>query len=597
MLTHLSVRKFAIIDQLELDFTPGLNVLTGETGAGKSIIVEALAALRGTRVGDEVIRWGEDEGRIDAVFNIEHSNCTEEIFEVLLESGIDLDDHTLILTRELKRGRSNLCRINGRVTTLSLLSRVGQELVDLHAQGEQASLTEPRKQLDLLDRFAGVEELRDTLTSRVKRLREVRRQLEALRMDDREMTRRIDRLQYEVGEIGRARLEPGEDAMLEQELRVLSNAERVIRLADAVYRYVDCGTEREPSARDQLANAHRMFKQLREVDDTMAEKTKMVEEILPVLEELGRSIRAYRDNVELDPRRLASVEERLRLIDHLKRKYGGSIEEILGYAEKARRELEALSSCEERAKALDKEEGELLSEIALLAGELSTARLEGAKKLQSEIEELLPTIGMAGVRFRIAVEQEEGEGIEIGGMRYRLTEAGIDWVDFLIATARDESLKPLRKVASSGEISRMMLAIRSVLSDADQVSALVFDEIDSGMGARGGAIVAEKLLQLSRCHQVICVTHLPQIASLADCHVRITKERAGGRTVAKARSLVGGERMEELNQMMGSVGEHGRQGAMEMYQAAQKRRGAEVLARVQFAPPEAQLGGDKGWRR
>jgi len=586
MLTRLSIRNFAIIDQLELDFTPGLNVLTGETGAGKSIIVEALAILRGTRVGDEVIRWGEDGARIDAVFEIEPSHCSGEIFELLVESGIDLDDHHLILTRELKRERTNLCRINGRVTTLSLLSRVAHQLVDLHAQGEQTSLTQPRKQLDLLDRFAAAEELRDTLVARVKRLREVRGQLQQLHMDEREMTRRIDRLQYEVEEIGRARLEPGEDGKLEQELKVLSNAEKVIQLADAIYRCVDSGAERGPSARDEVANAHRMLKQLVDVDASMADKVKMVEEVLPVLEELGRSMRAYRDSVDLDPRRLASVEERLRLINHLKRKYGDSIEEILGYAEKARSELEALSSGEESAKALEEEETKLLSEIAALASELSTDRLEASKRLQFEIEELLPTVGMAGVRFGIAVEQEEGEGIEIDGIRYRLTEAGIDRVEFLIATANGEPLKPFRKVASSGEISRIMLAIRSVLAGADQVPLLVFDEIDSGMGARGGAPIAEKLLRLSRSHQVICVTHLPQIASLADNHMRISKQTEAGRTVTKARSLLGGQRIKELKEMTGLVGEHGRHGAIEMYEVAQKRRGAEVWARVQLVPAE-----------
>ncbi len=587
MLTDLSVRNFAIIDELELDFTPGLNVLTGETGAGKSIIVEAFGTLRGTRVGDEVIRWGEEEARVDAVFKIEPSHCSGEIFELLLESDIHLDDHTLILTRELKRGRSNLCRINGRVTTLSLLSGVAQQLVDLHAQGEQVSLTEPRKQLDLLDGFARVEELRDSLAARVKRLREVRRELEQLLIDEREMARRIDRLQYEVEEISRARLEPGEDTSLQQELGILSNAERVIHLADAIYRCVDCGTEREPSARDQLANAYRLLKRLLQIDDNAAENLKMVEEVLPVLEELGRGMRAYRDSVDLDPRRFASVEERLRLINHLKRKYGDSIEEILGYAEKARRELDALSTREETTNALEKEKAELLSEIALLARELSTTRLEASERLQSEIEEVLPTMGMAGVRFRIAVEQEEGEEIRVGGQGYRLNETGIDHVEFLVATAKGEPLKPLRKVASSGEISRIMLAVRSVLSDADQTTLLIFDEIDSGMGARGGAVIAEKLLGLSRSHQVICVTHLPQIASLADNHLRVTKEREGRRTVTKAQSLAGRERIEELNEMMGSVGEHGWQGAMEMYEAAQKRRGAEVSARVQFAPAQA----------
>ena len=588
MLTHLSIRNFAIIDQLELDFTPGLNVLTGETGAGKSIIVEALATLRGTRVGDEVIRWGEEEARIDAVFKIEPGHCSGEIFELLLGSGIDLDDHTLILTRELKRERANLCRINGCVTTLSLLAGVAQQLVDLHAQGEQASLVQPRKQLDLLDRFAGVEELRDILASRVKRLRDIGRQLRRLRIDEREMARRIDRLQYEVEEIGRARLAPGEDTSLEQELGILSNAERVIHLADAIYRCVDCGTEREPSARDQLANAYRLFKQLLQMDDNAADKVKMMEEVLPVLEELGRGMRAYRDGVEVDPRRLASVEERLRVINHLKRKYGESIEDILDYLERAKRELETISSHEERAKVLEKEENEVFSEIAKFAGELSMTRLEASKRLQSEIEEVLPTMGMAGVQFRIALEQEQGEGIRIGGQGYRLNETGIDRVEFLVATARGEPLKPLRKVASSGEISRTMLAIRAVLCDADEMPLLIFDEIDSGMGARGGSLIGEKLLRLSRAHQVICVTHLPQIASVGDNHLRITKEKAGGRTVTKASTLLGDARIEELNEMMGSVGRHGRQGAMEMYEAAQKRRGAEVSARVQFALAEAQ---------
>ncbi|HAL62565.1 MAG TPA: DNA repair protein RecN [Chloroflexi bacterium] len=587
MLIHLSVWNFAIIDQLELDFTPGLNVLTGETGAGKSIILEALATLRGSHVGDEVIRWGEDEARIDAVFKIEPGHCSKEISEILLESGIDLDDHHLILTRELKRGRSNLCRINGRVTTLSLLSGVAQQLVDLHAQGEQASLIQPRKQHDLLDRFAGVEELRDILASRVKRLRQVQRQLKGLQIDEREMARRIDRLQYEIEEISRARLELGEDGALEQELRVLSNAEKVIHLADSIYRCVDSGTEREPSARDQLANGHRMLKQLVQVDDSMAEKVKMVEEVLPVLEELGRGVRAYRDSVELDPRRLVSVEERLRLINDLKRKYGDSIEEILDYLERAKRELEAISSHEQRVNVLE-EKSELLSEIASFAGELSTTRLEASKRLQSEIEEILPTIGMDGVRFRVAVEREEGEGITVGQKSYRLNETGIDRVEFLVATANGEPLKPLRKIASSGEICRTMLAIRSVLCDADQIPVLVFDEIDSGMGARGGAVIGEKLLRLSRSHQVVCVTHLPQIASLAGNHLRITKEKAGCRTVTKAWRLLGDARIEELNEMMGSVGAHGRQGAIEMYEAGQKRREAEVSARVQFAPAEAQ---------
>ncbi len=573
MLAEIDIVNFAIIEHLHLKFHRGFNVLTGETGAGKSIIIDAVSTLLGGRAQSEFLRAGADRTRVEGIFALEPT-ARENIFPILDEMGIEHADDTLIVTREINREGRNTCRINGRAVTLHVLQRVGESLVDIHGQSEHLSLLRVREHVDFLDRYGNLWEARARVAEKVKALRAVRAELKDLMRDEREIARRVDRLTFVVDEITQANLRAGEEEALKQERELLGNAELRANLADHAYRALYGGGEDEKGAVDLFNEALQAISGLEKYDSAVKELREQAEAAVAQSDDLSRALRHYRDAVEHDPARLQQIDERLDLIFRLKRKYGESIEEILAFGENAARELASISHAEQRIEELRSQETTLLRAIAALGTELERARRQAGDSLSSEIEVQLQDLGMAKAKFGVSLSREENpEGVEVDGCRVAFDTTGIDRVEFQVSPNPGEPLKPLAKIASGGETSRLMLAMKSVLSAADHVPTLIFDEIDQGIGGRTGGIVGHKLWALTptaqkqnsvSLHQVICVTHLPQIAAYGDTHFQIRKEIVDGRTVTMIQELKGNDRVAELAQMLGADTETTRQSAEEM---------------------------------
>jgi DNA repair protein RecN (Recombination protein N) len=560
LLTELTIDDFAIIDHLELRFSPGFNVLTGETGAGKSIIVDAVGLLLGGRADATVIRSNAEEARVEGVFHLS-SQLQAAIRPLLAAEKLEGDSpDLLILGREIRHGGRSICRVNGRAVTLTILEEISRPLIDIHGQSEHLSLLRAREQLNFLDRYGDLWPLRERVAAGTRELRQVRKELAVLLQDERELARRVDRLEYQIGEITAARLRSGEEEELKAERTRLSNAEQLMALTNEAYQTLYEGGEEQLSAADLLGQVTRALADLERIDGELAEQKNMAEAIADQVADLAHGLRDYRDSVEYDPERLAWVEERLGLIHDLKRKYGDSIEEVLAFAEAARRELGTISHSEERIEELRAEEERLLHSVGEVAAELSAARRQVGERLAEVVEKELADLGMEKTRFTARLSQSQAEdGVYVppayagdgDGERLACDERGIDRVEFLIAPNVGEELKPLSKVASGGETSRLMLALKTVLSTADATPTLIFDEIDQGIGGRMGGVVGRKLWHLTPAHQVLCVTHLPQIAGYGDAHYKVQKGEKDGRTVTGVQPLSAGQRPEELAQMLG----------------------------------------------
>jgi DNA repair protein RecN (Recombination protein N) len=581
MLVELHVRDFAIIDEVVLRLEPGLNVLTGETGAGKSLLVDAVAVLVGGRADVEMIRAGAERALIEGLFQVNEATAAL-LAPILDEYGLREEEATseLVLSREIRQGGRHVARVNGRLVPLHVLKEIGQVLVDIHGQTEHLSLLRAREQLELLDRYAGVGELRAALAERVARWRAVRREIEQLRQDEREKARRMDLLRFQIEEIEAARLREGEEEALLQERNRLANAEQLAHLADAVYRALYEGEDEAPSALDRLSEAARALQALARIDPLFQPYLEAMEGLSAQVEDLARTVRDYRERIEFNPRRLVQIEERLDLIRCLQRKYGDTVAEILAYARRARQELETLTHAEERLAVLEEEAERLLREIGELGEALSRRRRDAAEQLARAVEAQLEDLRMAGARFAVALERTpDEEGAYANGARWAFDATGLDQVTFLIAPNIGEGLRPLARIASGGETSRLMLALKVALARADPVPTLIFDEIDQGIGGRVGAVVGEKLWRLGCHHQVLCVTHLPQLAGFGDAHFKVEKQVAGERTVARVQRLEGEARVAELAQMLGGTGRAAVQSAREILEyVARVKVGEEARA-------------------
>jgi DNA repair protein RecN (Recombination protein N) len=577
VLSELTVQDFAIIDHLHLRVGPGFNVLTGETGAGKSIIIDAVSLLLGGRGESEFIRSGTDRAIIEGVFALDPE--TRALVSSLLEQeGLEGDDPAILsLGREIRREGRNVCRVNGRAVALRVLEGIGQHLVDIHGQTEHLSLMRVREHVDLLDRYAELWPLRDRVATLVQQLRVVRGDLANLRRDERELARRVDLLAYQVSEIEAACLEAGEEVELDQERKRLANAEQIQELADEAYHTLYGGVEEQPSAVDLVQGAARSLAALARLDPTAASLGESAETLGYQLEDLVQVLREYRDRVEFNPRRLDQVEERLALIHNLQRKYGDSVEEVLAYAERARGELQTIEHSEERIAELEAEEQTLLHELGRVGAELSARRREAGERLALGIEAELEELSMAGARFGVELAwRDADDGAYVEGRRVAFGPSGLDRVEFLVAPNIGEPLKPLVRIASGGETSRLMLALKTVLAQADRTPTLIFDEIDAGIGGRVGAVVGQKLWGLTvgdgakaRQHQVLCVTHLPQLACYGDLHFQVRKGIVGDRTVTSVHALEGEAREREIAGMLGTATRRTRASASEMLTASQ----------------------------
>jgi len=578
LLTYLTIRNFAIIDQLDLSPSTGFNALTGETGAGKSIIIDAVSTLLGGRAETDQIRAGTEQAFIEGVFSPPQALYEESVLPLLQEHGLaDHDRDALILTREINRGGRNICRVNGRLVTLGVLRQIGQRLVDIHNQGEHLSLLRVRQHIDFLDRYAGLQSPRAETAARVHQLHETRSQLGSLLKDERELARRMDLLKYQVQEIDAAKLQVGEEEELAAQQKILANAEKLISQTDLLYNTLAESEDVRGSVLDLVGEVSAGLARLAELDPRLEEQHKTVEAITYQLQEEAGALRSYREGIDYDPARLRQVEERLDLIHDLKRKYGDSIEEILAFAVSAGKELDGLAHSEERIEELQDRERLLLGEIAHLATQLSQARQHAAESLAQGIEAELRELGMEKARFAVSIAQREmDDGVQVDGKRYAFDSTGMDQVEFMISPNVGEPLKPLSRIASGGETARLMLAVKTVLSRADDVPVLIFDEIDAGLGGRAGAVIGRKLWALARNHQVLCVTHLPQIAAFGDTHYRVAKEVHSGRTTTSVDRLEPDGSTEELAQMLGAHSEATFLSAREMRAEVEKWKSAHA---------------------
>ncbi len=575
MLTELRIRNLAIIESLELHFGPGLIVLTGETGAGKSIILDALEMLLGARADATIIRQGADFTLVEGVFRIDE-RVRQPIYAILEREGLLEEEHYLTLGREVRREGRNIARVNGRSVNLGLLKELGSYLIDIHGQSEHLSLLNPRAHIQLLDRYADLENPLQAYRQTYRNLQAIRQELEELRRVQADAERRTEMLRFQLEEIEAARLKLGEDEELRRERNRLANAEALAESAQQALNLLDEGLPDAPSALDLLGQAGRLLERLAHLDPSQATLSQNLFTIEETLSDVIRALRTYLENIEFNPRRLEQVEERLDLIQRLTRKYGGSIEAVLKRAEQIRQELEHIETVSERLEALQKQEAFLLEELARQAVALSQAREKAAQALSRNIEAELNDLRMSQARFSVAFHtRSHPQGLPVGGEHLSFDSNGIDQVEFLIAPNPGEGFKPLVKIASGGETARLMLALKNVLARADEIPILVFDEIDQGIGGRVGLTVGQKLWSLARHHQVFCVTHLPQLAAFGDQHFRVQKIIQGERTYTQVEELSGEQRLLELSQMLGEIGEGTLRSAQELLQIAHSMRTPE----------------------
>lgn len=577
MLTELRIENFAIIQELELRFAAGLITFTGETGAGKSIILDAIEALVGGRADATLIRSEAERAAVEATFRL--PTASRAAIHQLLAAEELLDDPDYVtLGRELRREGRNIARINGRTVNVSLLRELGSYLVDIHGQSEHLSLLNVRQHLSLLDHYAGAGLPLSEYRKTYQQWQALRRELNELRQSERDAARQTELLTFQAQEIEAAHLRPGEEIELRQERDRLANAESLAKLAQQSLALLDEGSPESPAVTDMLGQIVQSLAALSRIDASQTRLSEQFELLADTLSELVRDLRDYLEQIEFNPRRLEQLEERLNLLNNLKRKYGGSEEAAIAFAQEARRKLETIANASERIAELEEEEKLLLARLAQQGLRLSQLRRQAAERLGRAVETELGDLSMVGARFSVDIHFDtRADGLTLeDGQTVAFDESGLDQIEFMIAPNPGEGFKPLVKIASGGETSRLMLALKNVLARADSIPTLIFDEIDQGIGGRVGMVVGEKLWQLARQHQVLCVTHLPQLAAYGEQHFRVGKMVTEGRTLTRVEQLSDQARLDELAQMLGNLSEANRSAAQETLEMA-RRRAAHLL--------------------
>ena len=553
MIDELYIHNVALIDELQLEFSSGLNVFTGETGAGKSVILNAVGLALGERSTSGIVRDGATNAKIQIAVAPPPDHPVWDSFSDSEFTDVLEADEGLVLSRQINANGRSRCRTNGQLVSLTFLSAIGDLLVDIHGQHAHQSLFRSETHLDLLDTFGKHEALKSEIRKKYDELHATQAQLADFSQRLREATQEKDLLEFQLAELEDAQLQEEEEDTLVNERHLLSNAETLFESANQLYDQLYGGGQSEFSTLDGLKTGSRTISKLCELDSSLSELNTRFESALYELEDITYQIRDYRDRVEFNPHRLAEVEERLDLIYRLKRKYGDSIPEILAYQAQASQKLEELQVGSERIEAL-KDQIHLLTQGAQkLAIELSEKRRKTATQLESLIERELQTLGMERAVFQILVSPiESADGpLEIEDKRYELRADGMDEIEFFISPNVGSEPKPLTKIASGGEISRVMLALKTVLAQIDPIPTMIYDEIDAGIGGHTADTVGQKLKELSRFRQVFCITHLPQIARFADQHYRVEKSEDGNRTTITAKQLTPEERVEEMARMHG----------------------------------------------
>ena len=540
MLTLLKIKNIALIDELSIEFGPGLNLLTGETGSGKSIIVDSLGALTGERVSNDLIKEGESSATIEGLFSVA---VNEELNLIFDESGIEHEsavESDIIVRRELSAAGKNRVFINGQLVTQGYLKRVGSHLVDIHGQGEQAGLYDVESHIEMLDEFASVDSAKDKVAASFQKWSAVRSQLSSLEKDTAEKLQLLDILTFQVSEIQAANLQPDEETLLEEEKRRLSNVEKLTSLSSDAFALLYDNAE---STAATLEKAQRKVAELADFESQFAEYSEGIATARAVIEDLAFAVRDFRNHLEFSPERLNEIENRLAEILRLKRKYGDSVDAVLEHLRVSDERLQNIETAEFREEELQKQLVELRVAYIKTAQDLHDKRKASALKFEKQIEQNLRAVALEKARFEVRIDAIDTD-------EAAFTPNGFDRVEFYFSANPGESPKPLAKVASGGEASRLMLIIKTTIKASGPQKTAVFDEVDVGIGGRVAEAVGRKLKDLSATQQVLCVTHQPQIASLADRHFTVEKQVVNGRTIVNARELSETEQVEEIARML-----------------------------------------------
>ena len=533
MLTSLKIENVAIIESAAIEFGCGLNVLTGETGAGKSIVIDSINAILGERTSRDIIRTGAQSAKVYAVFE----DVNAKVRNFLDENGIDCEDGVLIINRTLSREGKNVCRLNGAPVTVSMLREIGSELIDIHGQHDNQALLSPEKHCGFVDSFAGNAEIIADYREKYGRLCEVRSKLKKLTTDESSKSQRIDFLTYQIDELEKAEITPGEHDELKARKTLINNSQKVIESLNVAYEALKA----DGAGIDMITDAESEISDASAYMEALGEASEKITDIRYELEDIAETVRDAMSEVDFDQSELEEIDERLDLLYRLSKKYGNTEEEMLEYLEKAKTELDNIAFSEEKVKELQKQEKEALAETEAAAKKLTESRKTAGEKLSEAICSELEFLDMPNVRFVVKCD-------DIG-----LTENGKDEIEFLISANVGEEPKPLAKIASGGELSRIMLAIKNVLAEADGVDTMIFDEIDTGVSGRAAQKIAMKLRSASKGRQVICVTHLAQIAAQGDVHLYISKSVSDGKTYTNIKSLIEEDRVAEIARIMGGM--------------------------------------------
>ena len=570
MLKELRIRNLAVFESVTIPFASGLNVLTGETGAGKSITIDALTLLLGERAQPaETIRTGADSATIEAVFALPKKSLIPALLET---HGFAAENGQLIVRRELVRNGRGRVFLNDSNATLAVAEKLGEALVEVHGQHESQALLRPSRHLDLLDAFGGLGILREKLRQRYEEWRALATELAELEAASRDKTYRVEQYRSQMAEIEAARLRAGEEEQLREERKRLQNAERLAEGATAAYQYL---YEDPAAAATRLGQATSALRELAKVDGTLAGTVEALDVVAVQLDEAVRAVRAYRDGIVFDPPRLDEIERRLDEIGRLKRKYGETVEAVLAAQARIAADLEKLDQGDEQARQLAERLEKLRAELVTRAADLSTRREQAAGRLEGLVEAELNELGIEKPVFKVRFTREPaGEGeVAVGPEGRRLGPRGVDQAEFLFSPNPGEEPRPLARIASGGELSRTMLALKVILAASDAVPILIFDEVDAGIGGKTADTVGRKLRQVARARQVLCITHLPQIACYADHHLRTEKRVEDDRTVTSLTVLGKEERVREIARMLGgeSVTDTSLRHALELINQARGR--------------------------
>ncbi len=541
MLEHLHIKNVALITESEIDFQNGLNIISGETGAGKSMVIDSLNFALGERTSSNFLRKGEKMALVEAVFSVKDKS----IFKRLEENGISIEeDGAILLTRTMNQSGKTICRINGNIVTVGMMKECAEGLLDIHGQHNHQSLLNTAKHIQILDRFCGkeLEQAKQDFEVTYKTYKELQKNLEKLLGDEQQRARKIDLLQFQVEEIAQAKLRAAEEEELLETKKRLINAEKIKNLTENSLCLLYHGTEIQSSSIDQLSKALQDIADLTKYDEKVTPIYEALSSVYAQLDDAVRDLKHYSDTILEEPEELENIEERIQLIYHLKKKYGNSVKEILQFYQDATEELDFLSNSEEMVQQLNQKKKKIEQELFQKAENLSNIRKKKAQEIQKEIERQLWDLEMKYGRFMISIEDKK-----------EMTHNGKDKVEFLISANAGEELKPLTKIASGGEMSRVMLALKTVLAKADNIEVFIFDEIDTGVSGRTAQKVAEKMAFIAKTHQIICITHLPQIAAMADHHLLIEKNSEEQKTITTVTALDKEKSVSEIARLIGGV--------------------------------------------